>query len=123
MAEQWNMESFYTVSVTAPAKFASAVGTHFIWSDFTIRYDDSSNPLDADITTAQQIANERVTQYFNRISEFLTQTYGGALPFATGSQVDGVCWAHDLDQQKFHGWRTHLIRADPPWPEIYSEVY
>ena len=122
MAEQWSMESIYTVSVNAPVKFASAVGTHYLWSDFTIRYDDSSNPSDADITWANTIANERVRQYFDRIVGFMSKTYGGALPFATGSQVEGVCWSHDYSNQDWQVWKTQIVRCGgvQPWPEIYS---
>lgn len=125
MAQQWAMKPIYTITVTAPADFASAVGTHYIWSDFTVRYDDSSNPLSADVTTAQTIAQERVTQYFRKISRltdgFSTRVYAGALPFYTGSQVDGVCWYQDYSNQARQGWKTKVVRGpDPPFPEIYG---
>ena len=125
MAKQWNMAPFYTVSVAAPATFASAVGTHLIWSDFTVRYSDSSDPLDADITTATAIAGELVRQYFDRIYSrtdgFMSRTYAGALPFVTGSQVDGVCYYQDYRGGDRQGWRTHVVRGMcPPWPEIYG---
>ena len=126
MAQQWAMKPLYTITITAPTAFASAVGTHYIWSDFTIRYDDSSNPLNADIATAQVIAQERATQYFAKVyrqtSGFMTRVYTGALPFYTSSQVDGVCWYQDYYHQSRQGWRTKLVRgANPPFPEIYGD--
>ncbi len=115
MAQQWNMLSFYTVVVPAPAVFTGASGTHYLWSDFTVRADDSSNPLNEDITLAQTIAAERVTQYFAKIYHqtlgFMTRTYAGALPFSTGSQVDGVAWVMDHPPGSYFGWRTKLIRG------------
>ena len=115
MAQQWDMNPYYTVSVTAPALFASAVGTHFIWSDFTVRYDHDSNPVAADVAMANTIAQERVTQYFDqtysRTSGYMSRTYAGALPFTTGSQVDGVAWLQDYSNQSRHGWKTRIVRG------------
>mgnify|MGYP001580758730 FL=1 len=115
MAQQWDMNSYYTVTVTAPALFANAVGTHFIWSDFTVRYDHDSNPVAADVATASTIAQERVTQYFDQIysrtSGYMSRTYAGALPFTTGSQVDGVAWLQDYSNQSRHGWKTRIVRG------------
>jgi hypothetical protein len=121
---QWDMTAYHSVSVTAPALFANAMGMHYIWSDFTIRYDDSGNPSDPDLNTANAIAQERVSQYFDRIysrtSGWMTQAYAGALPFKTGSQVDGVCWRQDYSADSWHGWRTQLVRgASPPWPDLW----
>ena len=113
---QWDMSPVYSVTVTAPSTFASAVGTHHLWSDFTVRYDMDNNPLSADVTTATAIAQERVTQYFDRIysrvSGFMSQTYAGALPFTTGSQVDMVCWSQDYRSQSRHGWKTKIVRGN-----------
>ena len=113
MAQQWDMRAVYTVSITAPSTFASAVGTHYLWSDFTVRYDDSSDDVDADVATAQQIAQERVTQYFAVIYRQtlgrMSRTYAGALPFTIGSQVDGVRWS--MDHQRYGGWRTEIMRG------------
>lgn len=124
IAKQWNMSGIYTVLQDAPAHFASAVGTHHIWSDFTVRYDDSSNPLDADIAVARQIATERVNQYFDaiysRTSGSMTQVYTGALPFLTGSQVDGVCYYQDYSSQERQGWKTKIVRDTCPWPDIFD---
>ena len=102
------------------------MGTHHIWSDFTVRYDDSGNPLDADIATAQQIANERVTQYFAKVYHQtlgrMSRTYTGALPFKTGSRVDGVCYYQDYRDTDRQGWRTRLVRgACPPFPGLFSQ--
>lgn len=125
MAEQWAMKPYYTVSVDAPTTFTLAVGTHYIWSDFTVRYDDSSNPLDADIHMARAIARERVSQYFDRIyhqtSGAMSKTYAGARPFTNGPLVDGVCWTQDYSDQSRQGWRTRIVRGcSPPFPEVYG---
>lgn len=115
---QWDMSSVYTVSVTAPATFASAVGTHHIWSDFTVRYDMDNQPLSADTAIASAIASERVTQYFDRIysrtSGYMDQTYATALPFANGSQVDAVRWYQSNNYSSRMGWRTRIMRGDTP---------
>jgi hypothetical protein len=123
MARQWSMDSVYTVSVTAPATFTSAVGTHYLWSDFTVRYDESGNPLDADVAMAATIAQERVTQYFARVYRQtlgrMSRTFAGALPFKTGSQVDGVRWAMD-HRRGDGGGTTEIVRGIlPPWPELW----
>lgn len=126
MAQQWDMKSYYTISVDAPTAYVNAVGTHFIWSDFTVRYTDSSDLLDADITVARAIAAERVARYFDMIeaSGSMLKTYGGALPFTTGSQVDGVCWTQDFSNQDRQGWKTQIKRGiGSPWPEICGGEY
>ncbi len=120
---QWAMTPAYSISVSAPSLFNDAVGTHYIWSDFTIRYDMDNTPLSEDVTTATTIASERVTQYFARIYDqtlgHMIQTYTGALPFKTGPKVDGVKWW--LDSTNRHGWRTQIIRGpSPPWPDIWE---
>lgn len=123
VAKQWSMAATYSVDVDAPAAFSSATGTHYIWSDFTVRADDSGNPLDADVHEARVIARERATQYYEHIdpAEFMTQTYIGALPFTTGSRVDGVCWFQDCRRSDRTGWRTQIVRgANPPWPGLWS---
>jgi hypothetical protein len=122
---QWESAAYYTVTVAAPAQFSSATGTHLMWSDFTVRYDQDGVPLSADVAAADTIAAERVAQYYSKIyrgtSGFLTQTYAGALPFKTGSLVDGVKWWMDPDDG---GWRTQIIRGafsnDAPWPDLWD---
>jgi hypothetical protein len=119
---QWDMTPFYTVSVTAPTAFASAVGSHYLWSDFTVRYDMDSAPFADDASLAGSIAQDRVTEYFDRIysrtAGAMSQTYAGALPFATGAQVDGVRWYMDQDRA---AWRTQVVRgASPPWPGLWD---
>lgn len=114
---QWSMSSIYSVSVNAPAAYTGGTGTHYIWSDFTVRYDQDNSPLAADVTTASTIATERVEQYFRRINpaSYLSQTYSGALPFVTGSKIDGVCWYYDYSEKR-QGWTTQIIYGpDPPW--------
>ncbi len=125
---QWNMSSLYEISVPAPAFFASAIGTHHIWSDFTIQYDMNNVPSPTDVTTATTIAQERVTQYFDKIysrtSGYMSQTYAGALPFKTGSQVDGVCYYQDYSSQSRQGWKTKIIRGTHPiWNEHHYKDY
>jgi hypothetical protein len=122
---QWDMTSYYSVTGNAPSDFVLAVGKHFIWSDFTVRHDQEGNPLSADVTTANQIAQERITQYFNNVYAgtlgFMLQTYAGALPFTTGSRVDGVRWYQDYVDQPRQGWKTQIVRgAQPPWPELWD---
>lgn len=129
---QWSTTPIYTVIGSAPAIFSSAVGTHFIWSDFTVRYNQDGVPYPADVTTATAIAAERITQYFGRIYNqtlgFMSQTYAGALPFATESDVDGVCWYCDYrggegGWNNWAGWRTQIVRGnDPPWRGLWDSV-
>lgn len=122
MAFQWDMAAVHTILIDAPAEFEDAVGTHYIWSDFTVRYDDSSNPLAADVAMATTIARERVRQYFARISGAVEKVYAGALPFVTGSQVSGVAWVQDYSNQSRQGWKTYIAKRDPGpvWPHIYG---
>lgn len=120
VAKQWNMLAYREVSVSAPAEFSAATGVHYIWSDFTIRYDDSGNPLDTDLAIANQIAQERATQYYQQITpaKYMTQTYAGALPFVTGSKCDGVCYYHDYRSDR-KGWRTKIVNGQtPPFDEL-----
>lgn len=113
---QWNMTPLYSVSVSAPVFFTGAVGTHHIWSDFTVRYDQDNSPLAADTATASAIASQRASQYFDRIysrtSGYMSQTYAGALPFYTGSQVDSVRWSMDGSRDR-SGWITEIMRGPP----------
>ena len=122
---QWSTTPLYSVSVAAPAIFTGAVGTHHLWSDFTVRYDVDGAPLAADVATATAIAQERTTQYFDliysRTSGFMSRTYAGALPLVTGSQVDGVCWQQDLRGDRWAGWRTTIVRGQqPPFADVYG---
>jgi hypothetical protein len=122
---QWEMTAYYTVSFNAPAQFALAVGSHYIWSDFTVQYDMDNQPLAADVAMANLIAQERVTQYFAKIyrqtAGYMTQVYTGALPFVTGSQVDGVCYYQDYSSQDRQGWKTKIVRGDyPPFEGIWT---
>jgi hypothetical protein len=123
-ALQWSSSPYYQVAVSAPATFSNAVGVHYIIDDFSVQYDINGNPLASDMATAATIAAERVQQYFNKIyrqtSGFMNQTYPGALPFVTGSQVDGVCWEQDYSSGRA-GWRTSVVRGVyPPWPDIWE---
>lgn len=115
VARQWNMGAVYSVPVTATGDFASAVGEHHLWSDFTVRHDHNGDPLAEDVTTAATIAAERATDYYARIySQTLgrmSHTYAGALPFATGSRVDGVRWS--MDHSRYGGWTTEVSRGVP----------
>lgn len=124
---QWDMTPAYTVTVAAPTAYAGGVGTHYIWSDFTVRFDMNGDALAADVTTAAAIASERATQYFDRIQplRFLKQTYAGALPFTTGSEVDGVCWYQDIHSLDWQGWTTQVVNTPGtvPWPEIWLDFF
>ena len=121
-AQQWQAAPAYAVSVLAPAPFDAAVGAAFLWDDFTVRYDEDGSPLAADAATAATIAAERATQYFATIlrgtAGYMRQVYAGALPFTTGSLVDGVCWRHGgAARDRYGGWRTEVVRGYC-WPEV-----
>lgn len=113
----WQATPAYSVTVSAPSTFSSAVGTGHLWSDFTVRYDEDGSPLAADVTTATAIAQERATQFYNRIFSgtqgCMKQTYSGLLPFTTGSLVSGVKWYNS----GYNGWCTEIVRGCL-WPEI-----
>ncbi len=122
---QWQTSSIYSVDVAAPAQFTGASGTAGIWSDFTVRYDVDNNPLAADVATAATQAANEAEQFFDRIYRGtlgqLWHLYLGALPFTTGSMVDGVCWRQDFrENQERQGWLTEVVRSDnlPPWPQV-----
>lgn len=124
---QWSMAPAYTISVSAPAAYEGGIGTHYIWSDFTVRHDMNNDPLAEDIATATVIATERVTQYFKRVfsSGFMKGTYAGALPFTTGSAVDGVCWYQDRRSFNWQGWTTEVVNSPgaTPWPEVWTDLF
>ncbi len=114
----WQAASAYSVTVAAPATFSRAQGTAYIWVSQTVRYDHDGNPLAADVAAFNAVAQERATQYFNTIFRgtqgFMRQVYGGALPFVTGSLVDGVRWYNtglDYGRPEWAGWRTEIIRG------------
>lgn len=122
---QWQNTTTYQITVPAPAIFSTAVGTAFLWSDFTIRYDQDSNPILPDVLAAQNIAVQRVQQFFNAIYRgaqgYARSVYSGALPFTTGSLVDGVRWFNtgmlgDMEY-KWCGWRTEVMRGCV-WDEV-----
>ncbi len=113
---QWQGTPVYSVTVAAPADFASAVGTAWVWSDFAVRYDMDGNPLAADVTSAAAIAAERTTEFFNKIHEgtrgMSRDVYAGLIPFTTGSLVDGVRWYNTgLHPDDYAGWRTEVVRG------------
>lgn len=115
---QWQSTPLYSVTVPAPAQFADAVGTHFLWDDFTVRYDEDNSPLGADTATAATIAAERVQQYYNAIYRgtvgYMNRVYAGTLPFVASGKVDMVAWKADPAFRL--GWRTEVLRgATPSW--------
>lgn len=119
---QWVTDSVYSVTINAPGDFSTAPGTHHIWSDFTVRYDHNGVIYPADATFAATLARQRVDQYFahTRPDAFMTKTYAGALPFTTGSKVEGVCWYRNR-QDSYSGWRTQIVYGpDPPWSNIWD---
>jgi len=124
---QWQMTPALAVIVPAPSMFSHAFGSHYIWSDFTVQYDIDNNPIAGDVTTADAIATERVAQYFQKIyfqtEGFMSQVYAGALPFTTGSLVDGVRYYQDYSSQKRQGWKTELVRGlYPPWDNVWETM-
>jgi hypothetical protein len=122
---QWQTTPLYQVPVVSPSPYNAAPGKAMIWADFTVRYDVNNNPLAADTATAATIATERATQFLNTIirgtSGYMRQLYTGAVPFATGSQVDGIRWMHgsytSRDGSERFGWRTEIIRGYY-WDEV-----
>lgn len=121
---QWQTTPVYSVNVAAPATFTSAAGRAFIWDSFTVRYDEDGFPLAEDTGLASTIATERVTQFFRTIYRgtqgMMKKTYAGALPFTTGSLVDGVRWYNSGMLGKdddYAGWRTEIVRGYL-WPEV-----
>jgi hypothetical protein len=122
---QWQTTPLYSVSVASPPQFSSAVGKHYIWSDFTVRFDVDNNPLAADVATANTIAALEVSEYFDRVYHAtlgsLWQLYTGVLPFVTGSQVDGVAYRQDFrPHHERQGWLTEVVRrgSGMPWPQV-----
>jgi hypothetical protein len=111
-AQQWQNVPYYSVTVPAPTQFAGASGTAYLWADYTMRYDMDGNPIASDVATAATVAQERVTQFFNKIYRgtqgFMRHVYAGVLPFVTGSLVDGVRW---YCTDGYAGWRTEVIRG------------
>lgn len=120
---QWATNAVYNVAVNAPSDFTGAVGTGFIWDDFTVRYDVNNLPLASDVASASAIAHERVRQYFNVIYSqsggYMNRTYSGLVPFYAGSQIDGVCWRQDYSINDRDGWVTQIMRGDI-WDGIYD---
>ena len=116
---QWATNSVYSVNVGAPAAFAGATGTHYLWDDFAIRYDANGSPLAADTAAAAAIASQRVAQYYDNIywetAGYLNRTYAGVLPFYTGSLCNGVCWRQDFRYRL--SFQTNVIRGDL-WREV-----
>lgn len=110
LAQQWDTKTVYAVEIQSP--FTSAVGNHYIWANFTVRYDQNSDLLPEDTATATTIAQEIVNQYFAKIYHqtlgAMSQVYSGALPFVTGSQVDSV--SYYMDSAKRYGWKTKIER-------------
>jgi len=122
-ALQWATTPYYSYTGDAPVEFVNAVGKHFIWDDFTVRYDMDNIPDTNDTITADAIAKERIIQYFGRITGAMTQVYAGALPFVTGSLVDGILWSQDFSNQKRQGWKTTLVRgSSPPFACIWEDL-
>jgi hypothetical protein len=121
-SQQWAMTPAYQLLMPAPAQFANAAGTHYVWSGFTIRYDVDGNPLAADIATAATVAAGEVTSYFAQIYDgtagYMRRVYTGTQPFVTGSLVDGVAWKEDFRYRA--GFQTEIARGTvPPWPQVY----
>lgn len=125
---QWLAGPALPITATSPPPYDAAPGTHYLWADFTVQYDVNGDPLAADVTTANAIAVERVTQYFNRITRgqgYLNQLYAGVVPFVVGSQLDGVCWrmTRTGEPDGRRGFVTEIVRGpSPAWPELWVET-
>lgn len=125
---QWSSVPDYAITIPGPAPYNAAPGVHYLWVEFTLRYDVDGNPLPADVTTANNIAQDRVNQFYAKIHRqtlgSMKRLYTGALPFTTGSQVDGVAWRQDFrTNRERSGWTTLLIRGPhPPFPEVEVQV-
>lgn len=113
--QNWQSTPAYAVTVAAPAAHAAATGTGHIWTGETVRYDQEGNPMLADVMSFAAVARERVTQYYATIFRgtqgFMRQCYAGALPFTTGSLVDGVRWYNCGYGDEYCGWRTEVVRG------------
>ncbi len=111
---QWWSTPAYSVTLPAPAAFLQSAGKHHVWSGFTVRYDIDGQPLAADVAQAAIVAQGEVDSYFANVYwstlGAMDRVYAGALPFASGSQVGGVCW-HQRDEW---AWRTRIWRGDLP---------
>lgn len=128
---QWQSTPAYEVTVSGPGAFTSAAGTGHLWSEFTVRYDQNGSPLAADVATANNIARQRVSQFYDDIFRgthgFMKQCYSGVLPFTTGSLVDGVRWFNtDASNTRavrggYGGWHTEIIRGHV-WKEATFDV-
>lgn len=116
-ALQWWTTPLYSVTIGAPAQFAKAPGTEYLWDDFVVRFDVDGNVLPADAAQALSIATERSGQYYSRAYRgtvgYMRQTYAGCLPFVTGPQTDGVLYYQADGRQDF---RTEVVRTgEAPW--------
>lgn len=128
----WQGTTTYTITVAAPSTFSQAAGNAYLWSSFTIRYDQNGNALGADVSIANTIAQDLTTKFYNRIFDGtagnMRQVYAGLIPFTTGSLVDGVRWyntgysygAEEADS-RYCGWRTEIVRGYV-WPEATFPV-
>jgi len=107
---QWTMNVAYSVSINTG--YTEALGTHHIWSDFTVRHDQDGQPLSEDVSTAQSIAQDVVNRYLLRIGvgARMTKVYAGALPFLTGTEVNNVKWYQDANGGPYNGWKTKVVR-------------
>lgn len=129
IAKQWTMPNaaicYVSVSVAdITTAFTGAMGTHHVWSDFTVRYDHNNVVDPNDVAFATVLARQRATEYLGRIdpAAYMSQTYAGARPFVTGSRVDGVRWFQDYSGQDRQGWKTQIVHGpNPPWPDLWDK--
>ena len=124
MAMQWSIPPAYSVDVTTTdlglTAFAGAVGTHSIWSNYKVRYDQNNAIIAHDAAYALTLARQQALHYYGRIdpAQYLSQTYAGARPFVTGSRVDGVRWYHGEGRQ---AWKTQIVHGpQPPWIDLWD---
>ncbi len=119
---QWQTTPLYSIVQNAPSPYNQGVGTHTQWADYTVEFDIDNNPVASSVAVAATIAASVATNYYNRATRsgqgFMRRRYLGALPFATGGLIDGVCWKMDEAEDRL-GWTTTVVRGmDPAFPEV-----
>lgn len=118
---QWQTSELYSVSVTATAagfpSFNSNPGVGFLWSDYTVEFDENNSPIASSLAGAVTIAVDQAASYYALIqrgtSGMMDRTYTGAQALGTSGQIDGVRWY----QHGNMGWRMQVIRGFL-WDEV-----
>ncbi len=122
---QWLSTPLYSVPVTATqagfSSFSGGVGTHHLWADFSVRYDMNNTPLAADVVTAQAIAIDQASGYYDVARRgtggYMKKVFTGCRRLGTSGQIDGLCWHQTMTDPQRAGWRTTMIRGFA-WDEV-----